>query len=820
MRARLWLTYLAAGGVAMFLHFQLPAGGLEQGLLYEAIGLSAVVAIVVGVRLFQPSYRLPWYAMAVGQLCFVLGDFIWLVYEQLGEAPFPSIADVFYLAGYPFLGAAFLLFIRRRVAGGDRAGLLDAAILTTSAAILAWVFLMQPYTVGSDLSTLELAISVAYPITDVLVIGVAIGLLTTPGARTQAFRLLTVSLVLLLLADVVYALQNLEGTYVAGSVLDGVWLLAYITWGAAALHPSMSSLSEPHPVAVTWLGPIRLVFLAAAMLTGPLLLTLGRSDQAFGAWVVAGGSALLSLLVLARLAGLVRVLARDVAQRRILEEQLSFQAFHDPLTGLANRRLFVERVEAAMRGRSSDGRSSGGRLTGGSIAVLFLDLDDFKTVNDSLGHAAGDELLSVVGARIRGGLRAADTAARLGGDEFGILLQGIPDIPFAAAVAERLLSTLETPLTILGTETFVKASIGIAVDSPTMNTADDLLRDADVAMYQAKALGKGRHQLFAPSMHAEVLDRLQLKDELASAIDNGELRLAYQPLVALDSGDVRGFEALLRWEHPRRGTLAPAAFVPLAEESGLIVAIGRWVADEACRQAARWLELFPGRPLTMSINLSPRQFQQTGLADDLRATLERHRLPPEALVLEITEGTLAEDPESTIASLAAVRSLGVRLAIDDFGTGYSSLSYLRRFPVDILKIDRSFVANLSGEPEDAALARVIVTVGHTLGLQTVAEGIERPEQLAVLRELGCDLGQGFLLARPTDAEAIDLLLSASGTIDLAAALESRVPSRRSADRSVEEPPTGPAAPSAVDVHDRALGGSANAPLLGLEGGPV
>lgn len=481
------MAYLAAGAMAVVLHASLETGSMTQSLLYDVVGASAVVIALVAIRRWRPDRMLPWLLMAAGQALFVAGDLAWNYYEFIGEEPFPSIADALYLSGYPFMALGLYLLIRRRVAGGDRSGLLDAAILTTAVAILSWTFFMQPQVAAAELDPLSLAISLSYPIADLLLIGVAMGLLTTPGARTTSFRLLGASLVLLLVADQIYAVQAMDETYLSGSWIDSLYLGAYLLFGAAVAHPSMQRLTDPHPVAVTWLGPVRMICLAAAMITGPLLVTFGP-NAVQGLGVIAAGTALLSLLVLLRLAGLVGLLERDVAARRVLEAKLSYQAFHDPLTGLANRRQFVERAEAALKARKRTG----------SIAALFLDLDDFKTVNDSLGHAAGDDMLVAVGERIKSGIRDTDMAARLGGDEFGILLIDIPDASFASTVSSRLLALLDAPVEIAGATVTVGASIGIAVDTPAMTDVDDLLGDADVAMYQAKAKGKGRHQVFSP----------------------------------------------------------------------------------------------------------------------------------------------------------------------------------------------------------------------------------------------------------------------------------------------------------------------------------
>ncbi len=484
-RLPLWLAYFAAGAVALVIHRLMEPASPAQNWFYDLVGGSAVVVALIGVAINRPDRRLPWYLMAAGQAMFVAGDVLWNYYDAIGESPFPSMADVLYLAGYPFIAVGLLLLIRRRLGDGDRGGVLDAAILTTAVAILSWTFFIQPLIGSSDLDPLSLAISLAYPVTDLLLIGVALGLLTTPGARTPAFRMLMLSLLSLLVADQIYAVQTLDGTYSAGGWLDSIYLISYVLFGMAAAHPSMVQLTDPHPVAVTWLGPVRLLCLAAAMITGPILVTVGPgADGSLS--VVALGTAILSLLVLIRMAGIVRMLDRDVKKRRALEAQLKYQAFHDPLTGLANRRRFVEQAEQALATRTKPG----------TIAALFLDLDDFKTVNDSLGHAAGDELLATVAARIGDCLRSTDLGARLGGDEFGVLLYDIDDLAYAQSVAERLLVAIQGPTTIADTQVAVGASIGIALDTTAMSTVDDLLGDADVAMYQAKAMGKGRYHTF------------------------------------------------------------------------------------------------------------------------------------------------------------------------------------------------------------------------------------------------------------------------------------------------------------------------------------
>ena len=440
---------------------------------------------------------------------------------------------------------------------------------------------------------------------------------------------------------------------------------------------------------------------------------------------------------------------RDVGPQKALEARLAHQAFHDPLTDLPNRALFMDRLAQALAraARRGDG-----------VAVLFLDLDRFKVVNDSLGHAAGDRLLVAVAGRLAAGLRPGDTASRLGGDEFTILLEGLDGPEDAAVIAERLGAALAAPVPLEGHAVHVTASVGIAFSAGGDADADALLRRADAAMYRAKRRGRGHHERYCPGLDAGRGGRLALEGELRQALERGELRVHYQPQVDLATGRVAGLEALARWRHPARGLLAPGVFIPLAEETGLILPLGRWVLVEACRQARRWGARRGGaRPPVVSVNLSPRQFLQPGLADDVAGILRATGADPRALQLELTEGVLLEHTGATTATLEQLKTLGVGLAIDDFGTGYASLGYLRQFPLDTLKIDRSFVAALEGD-DGAALVEAMVTLAHRLGLRTVAEGVETAAQADRLRALGCDLGQGWLFAKPSPARAAGRLL--------------------------------------------------------------
>jgi diguanylate cyclase (GGDEF)-like protein/PAS domain S-box-containing protein len=437
---------------------------------------------------------------------------------------------------------------------------------------------------------------------------------------------------------------------------------------------------------------------------------------------------------------------RDVSERRRLEEQLTHQAFHDPLTGLANRALFRDRVSHAL---------ALAQRRGSPVTVLYLDLDDFKNVNDSLGHAEGDRLLIAAAERFLACARSADTVARLGGDEFAILVEGTDG---TEGLAERLAAAMSHPFSLSGNQVKVTVSIGVASASPD-DRADDLLRNADMAMYAAKRRGKGRAETYESRMYADIRERLDLEAALRAAIERRELTLFYQPIVNLQSGSIYGVEALLRWEHPQFGRVLPQHFVPLAEETGLIVQLGAWVLGEACRQLRVWQTEHAEPSLAVSVNISGRQLQGAGLTEALRQTLTSSGVEPKSVVLEITESVLMQQTDGVLERLQQLKALGVRLAIDDFGTGYSSLSYLQRFPIDILKIAKPFVEEVGQGADRSALARAIVGLGDTLKLQTIAEGIERAEQRAALIELGCALGQGHHFWPALSADAIEELLT-------------------------------------------------------------
>jgi len=730
------------------------------------------------------------------------------------------------------------------------------------------VFLLGPYLQVAELPLPVRVVSLAYPLMDLLVVAVAARLAMVGGARPPAYWLLLASLVALLAADGLYALTQLHGTYQTGQLLDAGWLLSYVGWGTAALHPSMRALSEPGEPAAARLSRARLAALAVAALVAPaVLFTQAVLGQPIDGPVIAVASALLFGLTLARMrrlagqaatqaerarlldrlgaiidaspvaiveldrnsrvrlwnpaaeriygwgpeevlgkphpaslepgwpavqpiaargqghtaarlelrqhrrdgtpidvelstaplqtpggepAGMIGV-AADITERKRLAEQLRHQAFHDPLTDLPNRALFHDRLEHALARTDRHG---------GLLAVLLLDLDAFKTVNDTLGHQVGDQLLAKVAERLRGAARSGDTIARLGGDEFIVLLEDATGPADALAATQRLLGALAAPIPLASRDIQVRTSIGIAIGGPGTQPGD-LVRDADVAMYQAKADGGSSYRVFDPSMRAAVVDRADLEADLRQALDRDQLRLRYQPIVELQSGRITGLEALLRWQHPTRGLLAPGSFIPLAEETGLLVPIGAWVLHHACWQTRYWQASIPGcEQLGVSVNLSVVQLAQPHLAGEVAQALASTGLEARHLTLELTESLLVADVDTTAITLAELDRLGVRLAIDDFGTGYSSLAYLRRLPVDVLKIDKAFIDEVASSPDAAALTHAIIQMATTFGLTTVAEGIEQPDQLQRLRDQGCQHGQGYYFAKPLDEEQLTALLHA------------------------------------------------------------
>jgi diguanylate cyclase (GGDEF)-like protein/PAS domain S-box-containing protein len=991
-------------------------------VLWSALALSSALAIVRGVLIHRPSHRGPWWLLAAAVTVFAAGDTTYNVLTTLlGQAnPFPSPADVFYLAMYPIAAAGLVWLIRYRTGGRDRGSLLDALSLTTAVGLLSWIFLIDPYVRNTNLTLLEQATSIAYPLGDVLILATLARLVITT-TRNPAVVLLGIGTAGLLASDVLYGLVQLGGSWQIGSSYDLGWVIFYISWGAAALHPSMAGLTVSTSRPPTEMSFRRIALLMAVSLVAPAVLLVDAvTDGVAHGPMIAMSSAVLFLLVLSRLSGVVhrhkeaverertlrsagavlvsaadadgvatsvraavahlmprgsrhvavlvgaeqalgspggslsgtsslvpahvlvgaaaagvdgfatalvcplvldgrptagspvgllvvaadetvlatlrgaievlaslaalaveRVLLsqavtereneayfrtlvqnahdviliadddgrvryaspssesvlgpgpvvgrhllqmigeedrhtaeqllgragadradpepvdvgvlrtdgarisveatsrdlrddptvrgvvltlRDVTEQRKLQQELTHRAFHDALTGLPNRVLFRDRVDRALALCDRDG---------GVVGVLLIDLDDFKLVNDTLGHGVGDELLGAVAERLTGVLRPRDIAARLGGDEFAILVEGAAHAADVEDIAARVVDTLCGSVEVAGGLT-ISVSVGVTT-APGARGSAEMLSQADLALYAAKGAGKGRWCRYVPGLRLAAMGRLEVRTELEDAIAAGAFELRYQPIVALGRREMVGVEALVRWRHPRRGLVPPAEFVPVAEETGLILALGAWVLDRALADLAAWRrEGASATQLTLSVNVSAYQIRAPGYYDTVVDALARSDVAATSLVLEITETALLGDDAHVSADLAALRDLGVRIAIDDFGTGYSSLDYLRLHSIDVLKVDRSFIDGIENSRRQAALIGAIVHLARALDVRVVAEGVETAAQRDSLLLAGCDLGQGYLFSEPVTADEVLCWLLAAGT---GAARPALIPSR-------------------------------------------
>jgi diguanylate cyclase (GGDEF)-like protein/PAS domain S-box-containing protein len=876
--AAVWIATLSTnlGGIGG------PRALSDFGL--AAAALAAAAGCAFTARRAQGRARLVWACIAGSAGSWGLGQCVWTWYEvvQGRNVPFPSLADVGYLGAVPLAAAGLLLLpVGSQSWAGRVRTLIDGLMIAGSALLTSWVIVLSKvFKQGGD--PFSHAISLAYPIGDVVVVTIVIYVVLR--ARQQRIRtgipmgLIGLALVAMAFSDSGFTYLTATNEYSSGSLIDIGWFVGYVLLLLAALRPAAHFVREdggfieskplgmllPYAAVGVALGTsslelvksgtvdpfvswTRTAIIAAMVvrqvltllenrsLTGRLharLDDLRASEQRFEALVQhssdvvtvvdAGGKVtyqsesilrvfgydaeslvgasltdILEARSAERLAAALRDVAserkgvrvlelevrhssgrlchaevtmtnllanpsvggivlntRDMSERKVLQDQLVHEASHDSLTTLANRALFRDRVERVLR--QNNGRQA--RLT-----VLFLDLDGFKEVNDSLGHAMGDVLLIQVAERLRSCVRPIDTVARLGGDEFAVLIADKSSERDGALIAGRITKALREPFKLEGREIYVGASIGIAATDQDVDDADHLLRNADLAMYRAKATGAGGFERYHPRLHVALVERLQLEAELRQAIANNELELHYQPTLALATGEIVGLEALARWKHPRRGYVSPAEFVPLAEQTGLIRRLGCWGLEEACRRLAGWQEQFPAHAqLAVSVNISGRHLEDASLIDDVQAALALSGLGPGHLVLEMTESVLMAHTEENVELLGRLKELGVGLAIDDFGTGYSSLAYLHRFPADVIKIDRSFIERLGSSESDAELLRTIVQLGQSLRMVTVAEGVETAEQALALQGMGCELAQGFYFHRALTAGRLQQLLAPAG----------------------------------------------------------
>ncbi|MEY2401513.1 MAG: hypothetical protein QOJ08_1624, partial [Ilumatobacteraceae bacterium] len=707
--------------------------------VYWDVCVAAMLAFGFVVVSRLDRHRGAWTMILIGQACFLIGDVCFALLEHVFHSEaYPNIGDIFYVGGYPFIAVGLTMLLRSRGTSRDAGGVIDGFIVATSVGVLLWVFFVEPTAFDNSLPVFERLISVAYPAGDLLLIAIGAQLAVRQVRRQGPYWILAVGLLALLVADLGYLYQSLYGSYAEGDPIDFGWWISYALIVAVLLHPRVGEIAAAPSRSTPRLSPRRILVLSLVTVAAPLTIA---ARSAAGASlqlpVLLGGTVVLFGLVVVRLV----VMARELETSRTL---LLHEATHDALTGLGNRTLFSEQVEQAL----SDGMP---------VAVLCLDLDDFKLVNDNLGHPAGDVVLQVVGERLSGLLRPGDAVARLGGDEFAMLVID-PDTATGGAVAQRALAAIRQPIGLPAvgptarTPHIVHSNVSVGVaHSNGDSSVEALLRDADIAMYLAKQSGKGHHEVFQPGMRQDMIDRLELRSELSEALARNELVLHYQPIIEVDTGRPVGVEALLRWDHPRRGRVEPMQFIPLAEETELIIPIGRWVLMEACRRA---VELDP-RPdgLEIAVNVSAVQLRDPGLVDDVQHALDRAGLAPSRLILELTESSVITDMDSAAITLCELRTHGVRIALDDFGAGYASLHHLRAFPVDIVKLDRSFV--ISSLEHDSTMLSGLIEMAANLGMETVGEGIEEPSQLDMLRSLRCRYAQGFLIARPMPSDRLD-----------------------------------------------------------------
>lgn len=755
-----------------------------------ALYLAARRSRVISRRLFWA-----WGFLALAQLSFTFGDTLWTVLElKFGMSPVPSIADVFYLLFYPlfFIGILILPALRFELLNYSEA-LLDVSIILVAATVGYWNFLLGPAVVtGAGEPLLNRIISLAYPVGDLVLIFATLKLLylqTEADDRVPLIFLIW-GIVVMVLTDSIFGYLTLSKQYAPGNLLDLGWIVSYILIGMAGIWQAnrpIGSTGQQEPSAVnptgqirssTWLAYLPYIWIPIAC----TILILEYIHQiSFDLFTMVGIILIIGLVFVRQVTtlrenevlfsqlheALDQVKQRTVELRRAnqelrwevhermrIEKQMAYDSLHDGITGLPNRTLFMDRLKHAL-GYTKRHEDFG-------FSVIFLDIDHFKEVNEGLGHSIGDQVLVEVAQRMLACLRTSDTIARLAGDEYIILLEDIHGAEDVVQVVGRIQDSLKEPLVLDGRLVSITASFGIVTDGNLYDQEEDILRDADIAMYQAKSSGKARYVIFDPKMRDQAAWRLKMKADLQKAVMYGEFFLNYQPIFVLSNNRILGFEALLRWQHPQNGVVSPMDFIPLAEETGLIRSIGLWVLEQACRQIGEWQVKFPQTPpLTMSVNISSVQINQPDFVEQIQEVLERTGVDGHGLILEITEGIFLNRSESVTAKLNAINALGVQFQIDDFGTGYSSLSYVRDFPISTIKIDRSFIQNIDVD-STGDIVRAIINMAHNLRQNAIAEGIETKAQLEYLKEACCEAGQGYLLCRPQSVGEIEKLLRSRG----------------------------------------------------------
>jgi len=771
VKSQAW-KYVTIGGTALSVGYFVLPNANSQNVDYTFLGTASVVFILIGVRLQHPRNRFGWYCVAAAGAFFTLGDDAYTVYSNLHiSVPFPSYADALYLAGYPFLFLGVVSLTRGAGTSSQREDTADAAIVAMGVLAISWHFLMNSYVHNSTLTTFGLVVNMAYPIMDIALVFIVFRTLLFRKSKSPSHRLLAAAMSVMFVADFIYDLLVLHGSYTSGNAVDGLFLLEYVLLAAAALHPSaadprfeVESISgeSERPVGT---DRIRMSIL---LLSGSIAPAIMVVSTALGVSVNVVALGIISVLVWAtimlrlnwlvermrtqsfRLVENFQELEASYLLREELEANLRHQALHDPLTGLANRALFDDRL---LQAHERLARS------GGLGAVLLLDLDDFKGVNDTFGHLIGDQLLVGIARRLEAVTRSSDTLCRLGGDEFLYLAEGLSSTSEAEDLARRLLEAFVDPFIVESARLEQRVSIGLTICDATPSSHHNCVQEADVALYEAKRERMGRYVVFAPNMRERVIGRFTLVQELREALRAGELAMHYQPIVDLATTEVVGLEALMRWYHAERGWVSPSVFIPLAEQSDLIIALGTFALRQSIMAAKSWEPIGDQMELPfVTVNFSANQFHGPDIVTIIEDALRDGELAPDRLIIEMTETAALFDIAETMKVVDSLNELGVGIAIDDFGTGFSSLSYLVMLHPKIIKIDRSFVSPLHESTRNDTLLGEIIKLGRGLSMTVLAEGIETPEQLVRLRQMGCELGQGFLFSPAVPADEVAELI--------------------------------------------------------------
>lgn len=756
-------------------------------LLSPCVNVLVTLALIVAAKKIS-RYSKPlawaWGIFGLARLLYSVGDVIWAYLEVvLVQSPYPSVADILYLAYYPlFVSGVLLLPHNRHKPREWSKRILDIAIVMIAAFLVFWNLIIGPMALSnSGLPLADLILSLAYPVGDLVLVGALLALVyQSNNSDRGAIILLVLSTVVLVITDTIFGIQSLVGTYAGGDLLDAGWILADLLLGLAGVWQCSLVREEGEPQRTSSMQVFDninnlSIFFPYFWLSGALGLLIysffyPMPMDSFS--ISIGVTGIIELFLVRHIithfenrtlfnqlvAALGEVqqkttnLEFEIGEKKRAENQIIYHTLHDGLTGLPNRVLLLDRLRQALeytRRRSDD-----------SFSILLIDVDYFNRVNDSLGHAIGDVLLIAISQRLKEILQSSDTLARLGGDEFIILLESTGQENTIIDIANHVGERLKVPFYIEGHEIFITTSIGIVSSLQGYLNPFDILRDADIAMYQAKMSGKACYEIFKPEFHTQAVDRRGLEIDLRHAVEFKEFELYYQPIFSLQPLELISFEALIRWHHPVRGLLSPDVFIPIAEESKLVIQIGDWVLYEACTRLKEWQTMFPvAKKLSMHVNISGEQLKQPNFVNQLEQVLDSTGIDPDLLKLEITESVLVENQNMVINGLfTALRGLGAHLQIDDFGTGYSSLSYLQHIPVDMLKIDKSFVRDIGKSDKALELVRAIVSMAKSLGINVIAEGIETEEHLAILKTLDCKYGQGYLFSKPIDRLAAEKII--------------------------------------------------------------